>query len=143
MIPLPDQYTDQNELGALCEMLGPAGIAFLDEQLLKSAVNAGQGMKDLISQSQDQFEKLRGFWEDESRVGEIKKLKCMKLLANKSSHEGIQRQSNRVWLDYRIQKAPVCSISTRDYSKMPSAVHDNREFKQVLEPTATTTPPPR
>ena len=77
ILPLIDQYTDRNELAALCEILGPSGIAFLDAQLLNSAVFLAQGMKDHICNNQDMFERLRNAWEEETRAPDIKRLKCM------------------------------------------------------------------
>ncbi|KAJ3021788.1 Nck-associated protein 1 [Thoreauomyces humboldtii] len=84
-----EDYTDYNELCALCELLGPQGIKFIDDQLCRMVGTLANCVKDLMSQTVPLLESLRTNWGDEPRTWEIlKKVKNTKEFTNKMINLG-------------------------------------------------------
>ncbi|KAI9099727.1 Nck-associated protein 1, partial [Phlyctochytrium arcticum] len=74
-----ETYTDLGELCALCQIVGPHGIRFIDEQLTRMIAALMQQTKEQLIQHQEYLEKLRTYWADESRCLEVlKKFRNMK-----------------------------------------------------------------
>ncbi|KAJ3166104.1 hypothetical protein HDU88_003651 [Geranomyces variabilis] len=74
-----ETYTDLNELCALCELVGPQGVRFIDEQLAKMIGSLGNTLKDLMTSTLGLLEGLRAQWADETKSWEaLKKFRHMK-----------------------------------------------------------------
>ncbi|KAI8825002.1 Nck-associated protein 1 [Fimicolochytrium jonesii] len=84
-----ETYTDINELSALCEIIGPAGVRFFDEQIVGMIGSLGNSIKDLMMQHQAFLEAFRLNWTDEAKVFEpLKKLKGVKDLTTRAIQLG-------------------------------------------------------
>ena len=66
------------ELKSLCEMLGPQGIRFIDDKLVRIVASITASLKDVIVQNQDALERLKVDWDEESKCMEaLRKLRGM------------------------------------------------------------------
>ncbi|TPX60530.1 hypothetical protein PhCBS80983_g01764 [Powellomyces hirtus] len=74
-----ETYTDFNELCALCELVGPQGIRFIDEQLARMVGTLANCIKDQMTSTLPLLEALRTHWTDEAKTWEVlKKFRHMK-----------------------------------------------------------------
>ncbi|KND04510.1 uncharacterized protein SPPG_00238 [Spizellomyces punctatus DAOM BR117] len=74
-----ETFTDINELSALCELVGPHGARFMDEQFVRMIGGLVNATRDMLLQHQDVLERLKASWTDETRCLEIlKKFKNIK-----------------------------------------------------------------
>lgn len=80
-----EHYTDVKELQTLCEILGPAGIQFLDEKLVKAMLILLGSTKEMLNQNLEALDKMRAFWTDETKCNEqFKQMKYTKDFISKS-----------------------------------------------------------
>ncbi|KAJ3050881.1 Nck-associated protein 1 [Rhizophlyctis rosea] len=72
-------YTDVNELRSLCELLGPQGIRFIDDKLVRVVASITASLKDVIVQNQEALERLKVDWDEEGKSLEaLRKLRAGK-----------------------------------------------------------------
>ena len=69
-------YTDAAEIGALCRMIGPQGVQFIDLKLTRQVAILCAYIQEMVTQNLDGLERLRTSWVDDLAVKELlKKLK--------------------------------------------------------------------
>ncbi|TPX43137.1 hypothetical protein SeMB42_g03409 [Synchytrium endobioticum] len=61
-------YIDQTELRALCHILGPRGIRFIDERLLKMVTLIVTYIKETLVSNHEAVERFRLGWNDDARA---------------------------------------------------------------------------
>ncbi|TPX33710.1 hypothetical protein SmJEL517_g03449 [Synchytrium microbalum] len=61
-------YCDQNELRALSQILGPRGIRFIDERLLKMVTLTATYIKETLIANHEALERFKLGWNDDSRA---------------------------------------------------------------------------
>ncbi|KAJ3030355.1 Nck-associated protein 1 [Rhizophlyctis rosea] len=93
-------YTDINELKSLAELLGPTGIRFMDEKLVRIVASITASLKDVITLNQEALERLRADWDEEVKSLEaLRKLRSMKEVTTKLITIGFILEFRKLLLD--------------------------------------------
>ncbi|KAI8995850.1 Nck-associated protein 1 [Gaertneriomyces semiglobifer] len=92
-----ETYTDINELMALCKIVGPHGVAFIDEKLCRMVASLVTATRDMIYIHQDILERFSQSWMDDGRVGDIfKRVRAIKDLTKTSVTLGFLLEFRRL-----------------------------------------------
>ncbi|KAI9207445.1 Nck-associated protein 1 [Polychytrium aggregatum] len=118
-----EEFTDTNELEALCRLIGAQGIQFMMERLNGALNHLSSYVKDAIAQNSDMLEKLRDCWNDDPKIFEaLKKTKGAKEHLSKSILLGML-------MEFRALLAQAClsvfDESHPDIAQLVTAIHSS------------------
>ncbi|RKO99863.1 hypothetical protein CXG81DRAFT_13916, partial [Caulochytrium protostelioides] len=68
-----EHYTDRAELTALCTLIGPLGVKFMDEKLVRMVAQLGAGVKESLTANAELLTQLHTCWENETRAADVLK----------------------------------------------------------------------
>lgn len=84
------QFIDPSELNALCRLVGPYGVRYIDERLNQHIFLLTKDIKDVVTLNQEAFQTIQKVWYQEPKLDEnVKKLKQMDLLIQSSINLGV------------------------------------------------------
>ncbi|KAH6571166.1 hypothetical protein BASA60_007287 [Batrachochytrium salamandrivorans] len=82
-------YTDSHELCALCELVGPQGIQFIDMKLTRQITILCGSVQEMISHNTEGLEKILNSWTDDVLMKEtLRKMKHMRDFVGKMTTAG-------------------------------------------------------
>ena len=131
----------------MSDLIGPKGMKFIDEMLLKSVVMLIASIKEHILLNRELLERISTQWSDEAKCNEaLKKLKSKNKEFSGFEFFGIRCQGNLsknniIWNYYRVQKDATWCNTTRKRIQYILLIKQNLDIlnplSKIHKPTYT------
>ncbi|KAI8927379.1 Nck-associated protein 1 [Entophlyctis helioformis] len=129
-------YTDAHELQALCELIGPQGVQFMDLKLTRQITIMTGSVQEMIQQNYESLDRIRKSWFDEGVMKDtLRKFRLMRDFLNKAVMAGFILEFRQLLAtaSHKViaRKFPHVDalVSTVHQQYPPTSLQDAKEYK--------------